>query len=70
MDVRFVDGNPRDDRIAVIAALAIQAYLEAEAEGMVDPVTHTSRWVTAGRLEARGIHVSPIALRPGWRTQG
>ena len=70
MDLRFVDGNPDDERIAVIVALAIGAYLTEEADEIVEPAARARQWVAAARLEARGIQVSPASLERGWRAHG
>jgi hypothetical protein len=67
VDMRFVGDHPENELIDAIIALAIAAHLEAEDGAVTRPVTRVTRWVVAGRLEARGISVSDASLRSGWR---
>lgn len=67
MDLHFVGDYALDERVAAIVALSIGIYLEAEAAAIAAPVDATSRWTAAARLESRGIPVSTISLRRGWR---
>jgi hypothetical protein len=67
MGMHFVGDHPENERVEAVIALAIAAYLDAEGVATDQPVTRSTRWVAAGRLEARGIPISHASLRRGWR---
>jgi hypothetical protein len=71
MDVRFVDGHPNDERVAAVVTLAIEAYLDAETRQTTKSMTRITPWVTAGRLEARGLlPLSSTRRKRGWGAHG
>jgi hypothetical protein len=70
MDVAFVDGDPDDEHLAAVVALAVQAYLDAETRQIAEPMTRVTPWVAAGRLEARELSLWPTRRKKAWGVRG